>query len=44
MCGGNAFQRRGPHTLKQRSPKAEKVRGTISKLESVDRIEREETG
>ena len=44
MYGGNAFQRRGPHTLKQRSPKAEKVRGKIAKFESVDRSEREGTG
>ena len=44
MCGGNAFQRQGMHTQKQQSPKAEKVRGTNSKLESVDRSEREETG
>ena len=44
MCGGNAFQTRGPHTLMQRSPKAERVRGTNSKLELVDRCEREGTG
>ena len=44
MCGGNALQRRCPHTLKLRSPKAEKVRGTNSKLESVDHSEREGTG